>query len=34
VDAACVAHSLSGSVAIVTLPQVPLVPPVFAALHA
>jgi hypothetical protein len=34
VDWACAAHSLSGSVAIVTPPQVPLARPVFAALHA
>jgi hypothetical protein len=34
VVAACVAHSLSGSVATVTPLQVPLAAPVFAALHA
>jgi len=34
VDAACAVHSLSGSVAVITLPQVPLAPPVLAALHA
>jgi hypothetical protein len=34
VDTAAAAQSLSGSVAIVTPPQVPLTPPFFAALHA
>jgi hypothetical protein len=34
VDCAAAAHSLSGSVAVITLAQVPLAPPVFAALQA
>ena len=34
VEAAAAAHSLSGSVPVVMLPQTPLVPPFFAVEHA